>query len=42
MSQDHVLIRCGTCGVVMGQCRCMGPKREELSTCNECRRKETK
>lgn len=36
----HHILKCGSCGKVIGQCRCMDPGKEiRTGTCAECRAK---
>ena len=37
---NHYLKRCKGCQVVMGQCRCIGPKETEWVLCGDCKKSQ--
>ena len=36
MSTQHFIVKCRTCGTIITQCRCPGPKLEVFSVCETC------
>jgi hypothetical protein len=34
---EHYLVKCSSCGSILNQCRCTGPKTIILATCDRCK-----